>query len=214
LATRKIGTTHSDLILENIHIAREREPIRILGAYFGYNLNEEEIWKPTVEKIKAALKRWEKLKPTIRGRCNAANSVIGGFTQYLTRAQGMPRTTLATLNRLMDDFVYAKKGERKTNRISIDFLRKSRDLGGLKLIDLEARNEAIELMKAKDFFQPEQSRPLWAKLTDKILAENAVRKYKDRVGVNNLIHPILQTWRIHLNSAQLPDSQKRMMRVA
>ncbi|TEB25568.1 hypothetical protein FA13DRAFT_1637210 [Coprinellus micaceus] len=69
-------------------------------------------------------------------------------------------------------------------------------------------------MKAKDFFQPEQSRPLWAKLTDKILAENAVRKYKDRVGVNNLIHPILQTWHIHLNSAQLPDSQKRMMRVA
>jgi hypothetical protein len=91
----------------------------------------------------------------------------------------MPKSVERELNKMMDDFVYTKNGERKPNRISIDFLKQPCQRGGLKLIDLEAHNEGIELMKAKDFFQPMDRRPLWALLADTTLAKNAVRTYRD-----------------------------------
>ncbi|KAF6754032.1 hypothetical protein DFP72DRAFT_761768, partial [Ephemerocybe angulata] len=90
----------------DIHIAGEGEMVRLLGSYYGYGFEQTEVWQPVIEKVKATLERWGRHKPTLAGRCRAATAIVGSFTQYLTRAQGMPEATLDTFEKIIDDFVF------------------------------------------------------------------------------------------------------------
>jgi len=89
IQSRKLNPTHSTIPL-NIHITLDGEPTHTLGAFVGNNLNQTTIWAPTVEKIDATLKQWNKSHLTLDGHCLITNMVIGGHTQYLTKVQGMP----------------------------------------------------------------------------------------------------------------------------
>ena len=87
--TRKAHETH-EAIPDNIHIAGEGEPVRILGAWIGNNIDPNEQWTKVLEKIETALDQWSKSHPTMEGRKHIIQMVIGGMTQYFTKAQGMP----------------------------------------------------------------------------------------------------------------------------
>ncbi|KAF5341088.1 hypothetical protein D9611_006142 [Ephemerocybe angulata] len=123
------------LLPENVRIPEKGEPTRILGAYYGEDVAQEELWKPILEKIRLTLARWDKSKPTIRGRAQAVNAMVGGYTQYFTKVQGMPEKVLKQIESMIDDFVYAKKGEKKANAIGIENLQRPYMDGGLNLLD-------------------------------------------------------------------------------
>ena len=44
---------------------------------------------------------------------------------------------------------------------------------GKRTLDIESRNEAIELMKLKSYLRMDNQRPKWAYVADKIIAKNA-----------------------------------------
>lgn len=192
-------------IPNNIHIAHEREPVRILGSFYGNGIKQEDIWAPVIDKVTLTLSRWNKSRPTLDGRCRAASVIVGGFTQYLTRAQGMPKQVEQAFQKLMDDFVYAKAGEYKQNAIGMQTLRTPRLSGGKNLLNLHARNEAIELMRLKAYLNPTNTRPIWAFLADDIIAQNIVSRHKT-IESKYLMNPFMQSWQVHVDSPKLPNN--------
>ncbi|TFK62738.1 hypothetical protein BDN72DRAFT_889947 [Pluteus cervinus] len=102
--TRKINPTQ-DPIDGNIHIARDGEPVRVLGAFIGNNVEQAAIWTPTIEKIGTSLRRWNKSHPTQDGRRLIIGMEVGGRTQYLTYVQGMPKNVETQIKKMIRNFI-------------------------------------------------------------------------------------------------------------
>ena len=43
------------------------------------------------KQIDKILDQWERVHPTMEGRCLIVQAIVGGVTQYLTQVQGMPK---------------------------------------------------------------------------------------------------------------------------
>lgn len=215
--TRRLHPSQVVPIEDDVRIAEDGQPVRILGAFYGYNVDPDEIWKPVLEKTRLTLDRWARSKPTIRGRTIGNNAVVGGYSQYLTHAQGLPDSALKALLAMTDDFVNAKDGEEKQNRIGRDTLSSKVPEGGVNVLDLAARRDAIELTKAQKLLAPtitpDHPAPLWTNIGMRTLAHYATEPYR-KVGSDFLIHPFLQTWKVNVNAKGLPDNLKRMMKAA
>ncbi|KIJ65260.1 hypothetical protein HYDPIDRAFT_62064, partial [Hydnomerulius pinastri MD-312] len=109
LETRKLNDTQAT-IPDNIHLAKDGEATRILGAWIGNNTNEHAIWSPIIEKIDKSLERWERTHPSIEGRKIIIQRTIGSMTQYLTKAQGMPNEIESTLTAKLRKFIWDGTG--------------------------------------------------------------------------------------------------------
>lgn len=77
------------------------------------------------------------------GRKIIVQAVVGGHTQFLTKAQGMPAKIEKGFTKMIQDFMWE---EDSSPQIALDALQRPIEEGGLNLLDLEARNEAIEIM--------------------------------------------------------------------
>jgi ribonuclease HI len=185
--TRKINPLDHSPFNEHIHIANEGEAIRSLGAWIGNNVNDLTPWETVLDKIHKALNRWRKMHPTLHGRKTIIQAVVGGHTQFLTKAQGMPRKIQEALTKIIRDFIWE---DDSSPRISIDILYRPIEEGGLNLLDVKSRNDAIEIVWLKSYLDLSPSRPKWARVTDLLLIPAAP------VGVarNALTNPFLQTW--------------------
>ena len=86
--SRQINEGHQQ-VPNNIQIAKDGTPVRVLGAFIGNGLNEVSIWTSTLEKIDSHLKQWNRNHPTQDGRRHIINMEVAARTQYLTRVQGM-----------------------------------------------------------------------------------------------------------------------------
>lgn len=85
------------------------------------------------------------------------------------------------------------------------------ELGGLGMLDLDARREAIDMMWLKTYLDLSEEHPIWAHLADDLLASHVPKacKLKD---VNLRINPFLQKWKPKVYG--LPDELNGMMAVA
>ncbi len=108
--TRKLHPEAQEIPL-NMNIAKEKEAKRFLGAWIGNQTNQEGIWAPTLEKINSRLTRWEKTWPTIEGRRIIIQWIIGGMTQYLANAQGMPKSIERRLEKICNSLNGITKAE-------------------------------------------------------------------------------------------------------
>jgi hypothetical protein len=68
------------------------------------------------------------------------------------------------------------------------------EVGGLKVLDIRARNEAIELMWIKRYLNFSSSRPLWAKVLDAIIA-SSTPKTESVIPHEIRKNIFLQTWK-------------------
>ena len=69
--------------------------------------------------------------------------MIGGHTQFLTAAQGMPDHIETAITQMISDFIWDND---TAPRMTLEHLNKPMDDGGLNILDIRARNEAIEIM--------------------------------------------------------------------
>jgi hypothetical protein len=185
--TRKINPLDHSEFDARIRIAADGEAVRSLGAWIGNNTNDVEPWEPIIDKINNALKLWEKAHPSMPGRKLIVQAVIGGHTQFLMKAQGMPDNIEAALTKIIWNFMWEKDS---FPRIALDLLQCPIDHGGLDLLDLRARNEAIEITWLKSYLNFSPSRPPWAAVTDLIIAATARPGTVARARKNLF----LQTW--------------------
>ena len=148
ITTRKINQQDTTPLPINIHIAQDGEAVRMLGAWIGNNAEDQAPWEITVDKVKASLKKWSKIRPTLDGKSQIIQATVGGLTQFLTQTQGMPPHIEQALNNTINDFLW---DDGKGPRISLDLLKQPKSRGGLNVLDLQARNEAIDLMWLKEY---------------------------------------------------------------
>ena len=199
-------------IPSRIHIAKDGEPVRVLGAFVGNDVEQVNVWAPILEKSDRALARWEKTRPTQDGRRLIVGMVIGGFTQYLTRVQGMPKEVEKLFTKKIRDFM----AEGKTvPMISLPTLHSRFEDGGKKLLDVVARNKAIELMKVRSYLTLNEGRPKWAYVADVLISRSiaAACRVTDDLSISNLF---LQSWRIGTakGRAPLPEGLRVMFKTA
>jgi hypothetical protein len=185
--TRKINQRDCDPLNERIRITKDGKAIRILGARIGNHSNEEMPWEPIIDKAQHALKSWSRYHLTLDGRKLITQMIIGGLTQYLTKAQGMPKRIEDTLTKMTRDFIWQDNAH---PRIAMKTLYRPIEDSGLNLLDINARNEAIEIIWLKTYLQPPPWRPTWAKLADIIIDAAAPKHTNPKARTNTF----LQTW--------------------
>ena len=158
----------------------------MLGAWIGNRIEDLTPWEPIIDKISSKLERWKKAHPTRNGRKIITQMIVGGHTQFLTQAQGMPKETEDTLNKIIKNFIWE---DDSSPRIANETLRNPITEGGLDLLDLEVRNEAIDIMWLKTYLNFSPKRPEWATITDLIIEASAPEGLVKRA----IINPFLQS---------------------
>ncbi|KAJ7102970.1 hypothetical protein C8R43DRAFT_833113, partial [Mycena crocata] len=189
IETRKLN--ERDVVLPaTIHIAKDGEAVRILGAQVGNRVDIDASWIPTIEKIDSALERWGRSHPTLEARRHIAQITFGSMTQYRTQVNGMPKSVEKLLIKKQRDFIWAGA---KSSPVQKGMLQAPLDEGGKNLFDLEARNEAIQLMKLKSYLELDPiKRATWGYITDRRLTRRD--KATSRVADGSHKNTFTQKW--------------------
>ncbi|KAG1811457.1 uncharacterized protein BJ212DRAFT_1277969 [Suillus subaureus] len=136
--------------------------------------------------------------------------IIGGMTQFLTKAQGMPKNIETAIIKIMRKFIWNNK---KTSPISLEQLQKPIEEGGINLIDIKVRNEAIKITWLQSYLDLSSSRPAWAFLADIII--NNLKP--TRINNTSDLNTFLQSWdppTRGLRMTNLPKEITSMLKIA
>jgi ribonuclease HI len=210
IESRKLNHLDRNPLPDRIQIANEGDAIRILGAWIGNKINDLTAWEPILDKIKENLQRWKRTHPTLNGKRIIIQAVIGGMTQFLTQAQGMPQRIEAAINKIITQFIW---DESSAPRIAAEHLQRPIEEGGLNLLNIRSRNEAIELMWLKTYLNFSPKRQPWAVVTDLIIDAAAPTNTIKHARKN----PFLQSWNTPTRgpkAALINDDIRRMLTAA
>src|ERR1700744_786443 len=116
-----------------IKIAKDGDTVRSLGAWVGNKMRDLTPWEIIIDKIRKKLDLWSRTHPTIHGKRLIIQAVVGGHTQFLTKAQGMPAHIKDVLQGIIRDFIWE---EGTTPRIVLEYLYHPMDKGGLNLLNI------------------------------------------------------------------------------
>lgn len=208
--TRKINPDDTSPLDSRIHIAADGEAVRSLGAWIGNKTNDLTPWEVVLDKINKKLNIWSRSHPTLYGKRLIVQAVVGGHTQFLTKAQGMPPHIEDALTKVIRDFVWDNDTR---PRIAMEYLHAPLKHGGLNLLDIKARNDAIELVWLRDYLNLTPSRQTWAIVTD-ILINATAPPGSSAVAITNAF---LQSWNPPTRGprlALLNDGIIRMLKAA
>lgn len=190
-------------------LTKEGQAIRSLGAWIGNRVDDDAPWLKMIGTIEKRLEKWNMRHPTMQGRKLAAGMEIASRTQFLTMAQTMPESIRKKIERIGADFVW--KGD-KHPRVGRSTLYKRPSEGGIGLIDIESRNEAIDLMWLKGYLNFGPRRPKWAYVADSLLAKAILAENK-RVDKDARLNSFLQKWDVSLRRERgLPNDLRRMVK--
>jgi hypothetical protein len=186
IRARKLNPNDATLS-EEIHITQDSKAICSLGAWIGNEVDDLQPWEPTIDKIRKDLEHWNKLHPTLDGKRHIIHAVVGGWTQFLAKAQGMPISVQDTIIKEINTFLW---GEDTKALIAKETLYNDIPQGGIGLLNLQAQNEALNVMWLKDYLNMSPMRPTWAFVADDLIRESAPKNIPNGT-VNNTF---LQTW--------------------
>ena len=186
-STRKINQADQTPLDDRIKIAKDGDAVRSLGAWIGNKVEDLTPWETILDRMSKRIGIWAKSNPTIYGKRLIIQAVIGGYTQFLAKAQGMPPHIEVAINKMIRDFIW----DNDTHpRIALKHLYRPLDEGGLNLLDITTRNEAIELVWLRDYLNLSSSRQMWAKVTDILINATAPPGTSPMARINTF----LQTW--------------------
>ena len=197
-------------IPDPIHITREGSATRLLGAWIGNGVNPITPWKRIVETIRKDFARWEARYPTLEGKRHIVQMIAGGKTQFLTRAQGMPKEVADEIRKAVSSFVWGKR----TATMGIRDAAKSPEYGGRKILDIVKRNEAIDLMWVKQYLNMGTNRPKWAYLMDEIFRIVRPKRPKETYHMIEKWNPLIQHWKPKARSPDIPQRVHDALRLA
>lgn len=193
---------------QNVRMAGDGDAVRTLGAFIGNGVDSAGVWSPTLAEISSAIEQWQYGISTIEGRRHVVQMVIGGMTQFLTDVQLMPAGVCKRLENMIARYFW---NDRARPPVGMSYIQAPIEMGGLNVLDLEARNEAIQVMWLKPYLDISGTRPLWAFLVDDIFARTVTKDCAVRVR-SLRCNPFLQSWRPKISA--LPDSLKEMFKVS
>jgi len=171
--TRRINPQDTNPLPPRIRITCNGEAVRILGAWIGNKNNDQTPWEPILDTIKSKLDLWERAHLTLNRKRIIIQAIIGGHTQFMAKAQGMPSHIKNALTNMMSKFIW-NQGTRP--RIAMTTLRHPIYEGGLSILDIKSRNEAIEIIWLKMYLNFSPSCQKWATVVDHIILAAAPPK--------------------------------------
>ncbi len=199
----------------NVHVAQEGEAVRILGAFFGNGADQVDIWTLVLTKIVAirqplmkVLARWKSGNATIYGKKHIIQMIVGGITQFLTNVQRMPEVIEKRLNKIIQGVLW---NDKHSPPVSLEYVYLPADQGGLGILDLQARSEAIDVMWLRAYLDLSKERPTWVFLADDLFATLVPNDCRPRQHALR-INPFLQKWKPRVRG--LPSALEGMMKVA
>ena len=198
-------------IPQNIRIAKEGEPVRILGAWLGNGIDQATTWAPIMEDCRKRLKRWGASKHSLEGRRLILQMQVAGVTQYLTKVQGMPTAVESDLNRMIRRFTWNNEKSDTVNQAQMFAPHKR---GGKKVLDIETRNKAIQLTWLKTYLNLGEDRATWAYFADAIIATDIPPAQRVDEDPESRIMPVLQNWHTRTRKSTLPEDLKSMLKLA
>ncbi|KZP20044.1 hypothetical protein FIBSPDRAFT_699621, partial [Athelia psychrophila] len=194
----------------DIHITEEGEPTRTLGGWIGNGVEQAQVWAKTLDKVQASLDRWTRGRLTLHLKAKIVQITVGAMTQYLTKVQGMPKAVEDKLVRMMKDFIW----DRARAPMRLDFLYRAPDEGGLGLLDLRSRNDAIELGWCRTYLDLGSNRPTWTLLAD-VLFEDQIPKSQGTIDRDVTMNQFLQDWRPNVSGRSgLPKDLVQLIKVS
>jgi hypothetical protein len=138
------------------------------------------------------------------------NVAIGGRTQYLTRAQGIPKNIEHTLIKIEQTFLWDGKRVRVGHEIMI---LNSAD-GGKQILNIPARNEAIDSWNLRTYLVRGSKRAAWCYFVDFILKIFLDKSYLN-IRPGEIFIVFMQEIHIPISSrTPLPEDIKRMILAA
>jgi len=120
-------------------------------------------------------------------KCIIIQVIMGGHTQFLAKAQGMPTHIEDTLMNIISTFIW-EQGTKP--RIAMATLWRPILEGGLNILDIKSRNKAIKIIWLKAYLNFSPSHQKWATVTDHIILAAAPPHLVKQAREN----PFLQTW--------------------
>ena len=114
----------------------DKDSIKALGVYFGYNRNkiEDKNWKNKVEKIKSILNRWNYRDLTMQGRILIIKTLALSQVVYLVSSLYVPDWVINEINKEFFSFIWKYGRDKISRRVLISDFEK----GGLKMIDFRS----------------------------------------------------------------------------
>ncbi|KAI0089039.1 hypothetical protein BDY19DRAFT_889784, partial [Irpex rosettiformis] len=211
LTSRRINPEDDETIPNDIKIAQDGTAVRYLGAWTGNEINDETPWKKVISEINRALKKWDKPGITIFGRRLVINMEVGGRIQYLAKVQGMPDNIKKEISHTIRQFMWPNQN---IPMISIETLQRPKNEGGLALLDIDTRVDAITLTWLKQFLDLSEKRPLWAYVADRLIARNAL-KSGPQYNENMKLNVFMQNWSANTSrKSNLPKPLKTLLNTA
>src|SRR5258708_8333534 len=144
--SRKLSPSSNFTFDRSIHILKDRESTRYLGAQLGNQISGNKPWPKVIDDIELSLNKWDKSYLSIKGRRHIIQMIIRGKTQFLTAAQGMPCKYEDLLNKRIQTYLWNSDSPPP---VTTSLLSESHQKGGIKVLDIKARNEAISIMKLR-----------------------------------------------------------------
>ncbi|EIW58569.1 uncharacterized protein TRAVEDRAFT_106149, partial [Trametes versicolor FP-101664 SS1] len=134
-----------------------------------------------------------------------------GRTQFRAMVQTMPESVEKRLTNIMMSFMW---GGDAHPRIAREVLYRPINKGGLNLLDIRARNDAINLMWLRTYLGIGLKRPVWTHLADALLAK-AIASDSRNIEPAARVNTFLQTWNVSTRAkAGLPHCLKAMIKAA
>ncbi len=205
--SRRMGTG-ADAFPDGVHVAVEGEAVRMLGAWIGNGVDGAHQWAQMLDTIGDSLKRWGRRNPSLNGRKLAVGLEVGSRTQYLARVQTMPGHVEDALRKMIAKFVW--KGDEHP-RVGMDTLTQPIEYGGIGLLDVAARNEAIDLVWVREYLKLTPGRAKWARVADALFARAAASTSRN-VEMAARVNRFTQTWEVSTRKkAGLPGDLVRLV---
>lgn len=139
---------------------KEVEEIRILGVLMGKNERKvrDEMWEQLVTDIGRRLNLWRLRTLTLKGKVLVLNVLMVSKLWYVLYVSDMPLWTEQRLKKCFLDFLW----EGKPARIAYNTLLGAVERGGLGLMDVEQRKNALRVKIVKKYLQ-EENKSEWKK---------------------------------------------------
>jgi ribonuclease HI len=208
--SRKLND-ENEALPANIRIAKDGEPVRILGAWIGNEIDQAVTWAPILENVCKRLKKWGAARHSLEGRRLIIQMQVAGVTQYLTKVQGMPKDIEAELNKQARKFMWNYE---KTDTVNQAQMYAPHKRGGKKLLDIEARNKAIHLTWLQAYLNIGPDRATWTFFADAIIGADIPTSHQIDADPESRVMPILQTWETRARGSNLPEDLRQMLKLA
>ncbi|KAF6748278.1 hypothetical protein DFP72DRAFT_758207, partial [Ephemerocybe angulata] len=194
---------------DGVHIARDGEPVRVLGAHVGNKVDQMAVWAPIIELLDKKVTYWLRSNPSLEGRSYLTKLEPGARTLFKAMVQCMPKQAEKIIAKIINRIMWGGK----TVGVSHAIASLPYEKGGKKVLNIVHRNEATHLKRAVRYAA--DNRGDWAIVADQLIEEDI----PDSQKVDDLdatMHIFLQTWsaRKQRAASKLPESVFQMLSVA